>query len=100
MTGYFVEPEVLRASAKSIKDAVEAVDRVHLDKLADDTPEFGHGDASDAYEELLATWHQALTKVLKDESQGSADGLKGVADRYEQNEGLTAELVAQRTGNQ
>ncbi|WP_425839339.1 WXG100 family type VII secretion target [Streptomyces fractus] len=100
MTGYSVEPEVLRASATLIRDAVEAVDRIHLDKLADDTPEFGHGDASDAYQELLATWHQALTKVLKDESQGSADGLKDVADRYERNEGRTAEIVAQRTGDQ
>ncbi|MFF3497158.1 WXG100 family type VII secretion target [Streptomyces sp. NPDC002795] len=100
MTGYSVEPEVLRASAKSIKDAVAVVDKVHLDKLADDTPEFGHGDASDVYGELLATWHQALTKALKDGAEGSADGLKDVADRYERNEGRTAELVAQRTGDQ
>ncbi|MGY0488819.1 WXG100 family type VII secretion target [Streptomyces sp. WG-D5] len=99
MTGYSVEPETLRASAKSITNAVAAVDKVHLDKLADDTPEFGHGDASDAYEELLATWHQALTKVLKDEAEGSADGLKSSADRYEKNEGLTADLVGQHVGD-
>ncbi|MGP3770065.1 WXG100 family type VII secretion target [Streptomyces sp. SDT5-1] len=100
MTGYTVEPEALRASAKSIADAVEAVDKVHVDKLAEDAPEFGHGDASDAYAELLATWHQALTKTLKDEAEGSADGLKSSADLYEKNEGRTADLVAQRADNQ
>ncbi|MYT73159.1 MULTISPECIES: hypothetical protein [unclassified Streptomyces] len=100
MTGYYVDPEVLRASAKSIMKAVEAVSKVHLDKLSGEKTEFGHDDASAAYKEFLATWHQALTKVLKDESEGSADGLKDSADRYEQDDGRTADALAKRAGSQ
>ncbi|MFZ3572403.1 hypothetical protein ACOKM5_36340 [Streptomyces sp. BH097] len=98
MTGYSVEPEVLRSAAKKIRDAVTGADKVHLDKIAEDTPDFGHSAAEVAFDELMATWHQALTKTLKDDGEGSADKLADTALQYERQEQLVHGSFATQPG--
>ncbi|MGY0491354.1 hypothetical protein [Streptomyces sp. WG-D5] len=89
MTGYTIEPEVLRAAAKRVRGAVNSVDRLHLDKLGDGEIDFGHGDAAKAFTELITTWHHALTKVLKDEGEETAGKLSDSAGEYERGENDT-----------
>ncbi|MFD7297895.1 hypothetical protein ACFV9W_31815 [Streptomyces sp. NPDC059897] len=83
MAGYTVEPGALRAAAKRIRGAVKGVEEVHLDKLADGDFDFGNSDAAHAFSELMATWHQALGKVLKEEGEEAAEKLDDTAGSYE-----------------
>ncbi|MFJ9173379.1 hypothetical protein [Streptomyces sp. NPDC102360] len=97
MTGYAVEPEVLRSAAKRIRDAVNGADKVHLDELSEETTDFGHSGAEVAFDALMATWNQALTKTLKDAGEEAADKLADTALAYERQEQLVhGSFVAQQ----
>ncbi|MFI5664152.1 WXG100 family type VII secretion target [Streptomyces sp. NPDC051684] len=98
MTGYSVEPEVLRSAAKKIRDAVSDVDKLHLDELTEKTADFGHSEAELAFEQLMGTWHQALTKTLKDDAEESADKLADTAREYERQEQLVNGSFAAQQG--
>lgn len=83
MTGFEVEPSTLRSSAKKITGSVKEVDKVKVTDLGDTPAAFGHGDAAQAYAELMATWGVALEDPLKKDAEASAKKLETTASNYE-----------------
>jgi hypothetical protein len=83
MTGFGVDPQVLRSAAKKITDSVREVDGVKVEDLGESPGDFGHSDAQNAFSELMATWNVALTKTLKEDAEGSAEKLEKTASGYE-----------------
>jgi uncharacterized protein YukE len=81
--GYEVDPETLRSAAKKIKDAVKEVDDVKVKELGANPPKFGHGEAEEAYSQLMATWDEALMNTLKKDAETSAEKLESTASNYE-----------------
>lgn len=86
MSKFDVEPSELRSASKKIKESVGKGDKVKLDELADTGDDFGNGDASKAFSELMATWNVAVTKTLKDDGESASDKLNDNADSYERSE--------------
>lgn len=86
MGQFDVEPSELRSAAKKIKDSVADSDKVKLDELGKEGDDFGHGDAAKEFEQLMATWMEAIKSPMKEDGEASADKLNDNADSYERSE--------------
>ena len=86
MGQFDVEPSELRSAAKKIKDSVGKSDKVKLDELGKASGDFGHGDAAKEFEQLMATWMQAVKSPMKEDGENSSAKLDENAASYERSE--------------
>lgn len=84
-----VETSELRSAAKKIKDSVDKSDSLKLKELGDSGDDFGHGDAAEAFSQLMGTWAEAIKSPLKEDGEQSAEKLKQNAESYDRSEQLS-----------